>query len=88
MGVGAEVPVAAQMRGEALGQPLNGENAEQPDIEAKDDRAEKKASASNRIARLVVQVACLSVLGLVQIAWLAVLAYLLHLLVLSRLVLL
>lgn len=75
MGVGVEAQVAAP-HAKALRQPAYGEYHEQPEVDAQHERSEEE-SAGDRFARRA-QWPVLSVLALVEIAWLIALAYLIH----------
>ncbi len=76
MGVRVEASSTAAPYAKALRQPAYGEYAEQPEVEAEDERPEEE-TASDRFARRAHWPG-LFVLALMEIAWLVGLAYVVH----------
>ena len=76
MGVGVEASSTAAPYAKALRQPAYGEYAEQPEVEAEDERPEEE-TASDRFARRAHWPG-LFALALMEIAWLIAVAYVVH----------
>ena len=76
MGVEVEASSTAAPYAKALRQPAYDEYAEQPEVEAEDERSEEE-TASDRFARRAHWPG-LFALALMEIAWLIALGYLVH----------
>ena len=81
MGVGAQASGGVAPHAARLRQPAYGEYAEEPQVEAQHERPDQE-SAADRFARRA-QWPALFVLGLLEIAWLGSLAYVIHRIVLG-----
>ena len=76
MGVGLEASGAVPQHARRLRQPAYGEYAEEPEVEAQQERPDQECPA-DRFARRA-QWPALFVLSLLEVAWLGSLAYVIH----------